>query len=377
MISIFFCLVLMMVDLSANEVFSITSRSSGASADVALVLTKQVEYRVFRMQSPDRVVVDLQNVKLADDLAVSFLGEGVLLRTRYAKRGKNGIRLVLDTRELVSFKHGFKQSEPLGKIKLVLNIAPDEINSTSGKESENKLFIVAIDAGHGGEDSGAVGPAGTYEKDITLDIAVRLKDVISQNSKIQGVLTRVNDRRLKLRHRVNVARENGADLFLSIHADAIRNRLVRGSSVYVLSNRGASSELARRLAAQANASDFIGSIRRDDKDDDLWETLVDLSQKASSEESIKVAKGILKELNLVGQVHKTQVQHASFMVLKSLDIPSVLIEVAFISNPYEYNISKTFDCIGAACCVCISTLIRFCANKISPPFAINSRKFFS
>ncbi len=325
----------MMADLSANEVFSITSHVSETAAEVTLVLTKRTEYRVFRMRSPDRVVVDFQNVKLADDLAISFSGEGILLRTRYAERGSNGLRLVLDTRELASFTHGFKHSEQPKQIKLVLNVGRDKIKSSTGKKDEKKLFTVAIDAGHGGEDSGAVGTAGTYEKDITLDIAVRLNNVIKQNSKVQGVLTREGDRRLKLRNRVEVAREKGADLFLSIHADAIRNRLVRGSSVYVLSNRGASSELARRLASQANVSDFIGSIRRENKDDDLWETLVDLSQKASSEESIKVAKGILKELNKVGEVHKKQVQHAGFMVLKSLDVPSVLIEVAFISNPYE------------------------------------------
>tara|TARA_B100000401_G_scaffold421853_1_gene348415 strand:- start:103 stop:753 length:651 start_codon:yes stop_codon:yes gene_type:complete len=132
-----------------------------------------------------------------------------------------------------------------------------------------------------------------------------------------------------------VAREKKADLFLSIHADAIQNRAVKGSSVYILSNRGASSELARRLASQANSSDFIGSIRRENKPDDLWETLVDLSQKATLDESNRAARGILTQLNRVGRVHKKKVQSAGFLVLKSLDIPSVLIEVAFISNPAE------------------------------------------
>lgn len=132
-----------------------------------------------------------------------------------------------------------------------------------------------------------------------------------------------------------MARKKKADLFLSIHADAIQNRAVKGSSVYILSNRGASSELARRLASQANSSDFIGSIKRENKPDDLWETLVDLSQKATLDESNRAARGILTQLNRVGGVHKKKVQSAGFLVLKSLDIPSVLIEVAFISNPAE------------------------------------------
>ena len=152
---------------------------------------------------------------------------------------------------------------------------------------------------------------------------------------MRAILSRRDDNRIRLRQRVKIARDSNADLFLSIHADAINNQLVRGSSVYVLSQSGASSELARMLAKKSNESDFIGDIKREKKDEDLWETLVDLSQRATIEESVKVADKIIKQLRNFGPVHQPMVQYAGFMVLKALDIPSVLIETAFISNPVE------------------------------------------
>ena len=240
--------------------------------------------------------------------------------------------MVLDTQGLLRFEHELVQNALLGETSLEIRAFPSNPQQLA---LEKKQIVVAIDAGHGGVDSGAVGLRGTYEKEITLDIARRLGGILQKDSRLTGVLTRDSDTRVRLRSRVNVAREKGADLFLSIHADAIENRAVKGSSVYILSNRGASSELARRLASQANSADFIGSIKRENKTDDLWETLVDLSQKATLEESSRAARGILTQLNRVGRVHKKTVQSAGFLVLKSLDIPSVLIEVAFISNPAE------------------------------------------
>ena len=319
--------------ISADEVLSVTSEHLGNPfARILITFSIPRDYRIFKMDNPDRIVIDLKNTSVAKGAKFTISKNGLVMRIRHAKRGDNDLRLVLDTQDLQRFEHGLVQNALLGETSLEIRAFP---SNPQLLVNEKKQFVIAIDAGHGGVDSGAVGLRGTYEKEITLDIARRLGGILQKDSRLTGVLTRDSDTRVRLRSRVNVAREKKADLFLSIHADAIQNRAVKGSSVYILSNRGASSELARRLASQANSADFIGSIKRENKPDDLWETLVDLSQKATLEDSSRAARGILTQLNRIGRVHKKQVQSAGFLVLKSLDIPSVLIEVAFISNPAE------------------------------------------
>ena len=321
------------IDISADEVLSVTSKDfEDPFARILITFPVSRDYRIFKLDNPDRIVIDLKNTTMARGAKFTVSENGMVMRVRYAKRGGNDLRLVLDTHDLLRFEHNLVQNPLLGETNLEIRAFPNNHEPLANRKKE---FVIAIDAGHGGIDSGAVGLRGTYEKDITLDIARRLGSVLQEDSRLTGVLTRNSDTRVRLRSRVNVARKKKADLFLSIHADAIQNRAVKGSSVYILSNRGASSELARRLASQANSADFIGSIKRGDKADDLWETLVDLSQKATLEESNKAARNILAQLNVVGRVHKKNVQSAGFLVLKSLDIPSVLIEVAFISNPAE------------------------------------------
>jgi N-acetylmuramoyl-L-alanine amidase len=196
-------------------------------------------------------------------------------------------------------------------------------------------LVIAIDAGHGGDDTGAIGRGGTYEKDVALSIARRLAALVRKTPGMRPVLIRSGDYYIGLRQRINKARENKADLFISIHADSFRDERVQGSSVFVLSNRGASSEMARWLAEKENSSDLAGGVSLDDKDQVLAEVLLDLSQNATIEASINVAGNMLDELQRVGKTHKSSVQQAGFVVLKSPDIPSVLVETAFISNPIE------------------------------------------
>jgi len=196
-------------------------------------------------------------------------------------------------------------------------------------------LVVAIDAGHGGDDTGAIGRAGTYEKDVVLSIARRLYAQVEKTPGMHPVLIRQGDYYIGLRQRIDKAREQKADLFISIHADSFRDQRVQGSSVFVLSNRGASSEMARWLAEKENASDLAGGVSLDDKDQVLAEVLLDLSQNATIEASIAVAGNMLGELQRLGKTHKSSVQQAGFVVLKSPDIPSVLVETAFISNPVE------------------------------------------
>jgi N-acetylmuramoyl-L-alanine amidase len=196
-------------------------------------------------------------------------------------------------------------------------------------------IVIAIDAGHGGKDPGAHGPRGVREKDVTLKIARRLADAINAEPGMRAVLTRSRDEFLPLRNRMERARAAQADLFLSIHADAVRNRRVQGASVYVLNEKGATDEAARRLAARENAADLIGGVSLGNKDRTLASVLMDLSQNASLSSSIEVGDDVLAALRRVGTVRKGRVMQAPFMVLKSPDVPSLLIETAYISNPEE------------------------------------------
>ena len=195
--------------------------------------------------------------------------------------------------------------------------------------------IIAVDAGHGGKDPGARGPTGLREKDAVLALARKLAAEINAQKGMRAVLTRSSDVFLRLRTRINKARQFKADMFISLHADAFNDPRARGSSVYVLSNRGASNEAAQWLAEKENSADLVGGVSLDDKEDQVAQVLLDLSQEATIEASIKIASRVLGGLKGLGKVHRKQVERAGFVVLKSPDIPSVLVETAFISNPTE------------------------------------------
>ncbi|MBI3345326.1 MAG: N-acetylmuramoyl-L-alanine amidase [Gammaproteobacteria bacterium] len=213
--------------------------------------------------------------------------------------------------------------------------APAHKRAAASKPSPARDFVIAIDAGHGGDDPGATGPDGTMEKNIVLSIARRLETLIRKEPGMRPVMTRGGDYYVSLRKRIAKAREHKADLFISIHADAAEDSDAHGSSVYTLSERGATNEAARWLAERENAADLVGGVSLDDKDDLLASVLLDLSQTATSEASMKVAQHILDGLRQVGRVHRRGVEQAGFVVLKSPDIPSILVETAYISNPKE------------------------------------------
>jgi N-acetylmuramoyl-L-alanine amidase len=195
--------------------------------------------------------------------------------------------------------------------------------------------VVAIDAGHGGRDPGAIGPTGTLEKEVTLAVARRLQTRINAEPQMRVVMTRLSDRYLGLRDRLLAARNHGADLFVSLHADSYRRTTAQGSSVYILSQRGASSEAARWLAAQHNAADLVGGATLEGVDRDVRGVVLNMLQEHSLGDGWRLAKEILVSLKRIGPVHKPEVERAGFVVLKSPDIPSVLVEMAFLSNPAE------------------------------------------
>ena len=216
----------------------------------------------------------------------------------------------------------------------IIAIAKNKPDENSGNKTD-RLVIVAIDAGHGGEDTGAIGPGGTREKDVVLQIAHRLRDRINQQPNMRAYLTRDADFFVPLHIRVQKARRVQADLFVSIHADAFFNATPQGASVFALSEKGATSSAARWMADKENAADLVGGVNVKAKDAQVQKALLDMSTTAQINDSLKLGNAMLGEIGNVGKLHKPRVEQAGFAVLKAPDIPSVLVETAFISNPDE------------------------------------------
>jgi N-acetylmuramoyl-L-alanine amidase len=308
---------------------------------VVFDVTGPIKYRVMAMANPHRVVVDLFDSRSSATLTGAVKEGETLLKVRAAPRSVNDLRVVLELKRAVEFKHHLLPPNRQYGHRLVVDLIdrpvarPPTPVKTVAERTSNRDVVVAIDAGHGGDDPGASGSSGAREKDIVLAIAKELAAAINKERGMRAVLIRTGDYYVGLRDRMNKARAERADLFVSLHADAFKDPKVRGSSVYVLSQRGASSEAAKFLAEQENAADMIGGVPLEDKDELLRSVLVDLSQTAALEASIDVAAKVLKKLTALGKVHKRRVQHAGFAVLKSPDIPSLLVETAFISNPEE------------------------------------------
>ncbi len=216
------------------------------------------------------------------------------------------------------------------------NLSPTPIKTNQQERKKVKQqFVIALDPGHGGRDPGAIGKKGTREKDIALSVAKKMKTMINRTPGYRAVLTRDGDRFVTLRNRVKKAREAQADIFISLHADSFHKPNVKGASVYALSLRGASSEAARWIAKKENASDLIGGISLDDKDDLIASVLLDLSQTATIQDSLELGSDVLSHIGKVSKLNNRKVQQAGFAVLKAPDMPSILVETAFLSNPAE------------------------------------------
>jgi N-acetylmuramoyl-L-alanine amidase len=337
---------------------------------ITLEAAEPVVYRYFLLNNPDRLVVDLEGVEA--DAELNTLPARVNATDPYIASIRTGInrpgvmRLVLQLKAPV--KPSIFQLKPLGQYghRLVLDLYPAQTPDALARLAQGKplasdtpekaapgkagqepnaappkpqqymrLITVAIDAGHGGEDPGAKGATGTNEKDVTLAVARRLKDKLDTQDNLRGVLVRDGDYFIPLAGRVQKARGFKADLFVSIHADAFVKSHARGSSVFALSENGATSAAARWLAKKENEADLIGGVNIDVKDLFLKRTLIDLSQTATINDSLILGRAVLSEIGEINTLHKAQVEQAGFAVLKAPDIPSILVETAFISNPEE------------------------------------------
>ena len=305
-------------------------------------LNAPVDHSLFSLSAPDRIVIDLKNAQYRGRLSDFDYSKSYIKNIRYASRKGNALRFVLDLRSPVRPKSFVLKPHGEYGHRLVIDLF-DAQHATSVKSLPQQTktskrprdVIIAIDAGHGGEDPGAIGRRGTREKDVVFAIARKLEKLIKKEAGMRPVMIRNGDYYVGLRDRVKKAREHQADLFISIHADAFKNRKAHGSSVYVLSDRGASSEAARFLAESENSADMLGGVSLDDKDDLLKLVLVDMVKNSTIEDSHDVAAKVLQDLQRVNSLHKNRVEQAAFRVLKSPDVPSILVETAFISNPAE------------------------------------------
>lgn len=373
----------------AAELQGMRTWTQEGATRVVFDLSHDVPYRVFTLEKPDRLVVDFEGTQLKASLSGTAQREALFRSVRWAQRDGRHLRLVIDLAQPVVYSqfpmasaagrkgsrvvvdlqragsaarqlasdHPVAKKDPINDIvqqqaanarrQAEIPIAPDVAaqQAANARIGKGRNIIVVIDPGHGGKDPGAGGRGGVHEKDVVLAIARRLKATLDATPGFQAVLTRNSDVFLPLRDRSAFARRHHADLFVSIHADAARSTTPRGSSVFALSQHGATSETARWLAQSENSADLIGGVGGDlsleDKDEMLRGVLLDLSMTATVNASLSVGNDVIKQIGSFNQLHKGSVEQAGFVVLKSPDIPSLLVETGFITTPAEARLLQT------------------------------------
>jgi N-acetylmuramoyl-L-alanine amidase len=337
----------------------ITLQSGSDATVLTLSLSGRVAQHVFRLHAPERVVIDLPGTHRLAPLPAPPPGS-VVTAMRSGRTGQQGLRLVLDLSSPTQLQQQVRQGAEW-QLRIALQgaaapaaapLAPAPapgageapvltVHAAHAPSGAERAVVIAVDAGHGGDDPGASGQGGTHEKDVTLAIARALAARINREPGMRAVLTRDGDYFVDLVERRTRAQAAHADMFVSIHADAIRDREVSGASVYILSERGASSQAAKILADEQNAADLKGGMSLRDQKPELRSVLLNLTQSANIGASSEAADRVLNALDGFGAVRKHEVQQAAFVVLKSPFIPSMLVETAYISNPAEERLLRT------------------------------------
>lgn len=355
------CITLPLEALAMTQINSARLWRAPDNTRLVFDLTGPVEHSVFTLSAPDRIVIDIKKTQLSTQLSGLTGGKSPITQVRTGKQGTDELRIVLDISEQVTPKSFTLTPNQQYGHRLVVDLfdqgasvpkqvapqpaataAPPAATPTAKLSklpaSHKRDIVIAIDAGHGGEDPGAIGPGGVREKDIVLKIAQELQRQINAEKGFRAELVRTGDYFIPLRRRTEIARKKGADLFVSVHADAAPRAAAFGASVFALSDSGATSETARWLADSENRSDLIGgagNVKLHDKDAMLAGVLLDLSMTASLSSSLDVGQKVLSNMGRITALHKKRVEQAGFMVLKSPDMPSILVETGFISNPGE------------------------------------------
>ena len=333
---------LMPIQLWAADIESVRLWRPPDKTRLVLDLSRTVEHNIFSLQNPNRLVVDLSDSRIKTTFEGLELRNTPIAGIRAAVRNKTDVRVVLDLSGTVSPKSFTLPANEQYSNRLVIDLFDNKrvISRTLDEvvKKKDRRIIVAIDAGHGGEDPGALGPRRVREKVVVLQLAKKIKKLFDGNPNFQGELVRSGDYYLAHRKRTQIARDKQADFFISIHADAFTDPSAHGASVYALSTTGATSEQARYLADKENRADLIGgasSLSLDGRDEVLAGVLLDLSMNATLRRSLDAGSYVLKNMGTVARLHKKKVEQAGFLVLKSPDIPSLLLETGFISNPNE------------------------------------------
>ncbi|MBX9297366.1 N-acetylmuramoyl-L-alanine amidase [Chromobacterium vaccinii] len=347
---------------AGSQIVALRIWPSSTYTRITLESSAAIQYKQFTLANPNRLVIDLQGVQLngvLKDISSQIAAADPYIRTaRAGQFDPDTVRLVMDLKTdvkpqafalapVAEYQHRLvvdlypasgQQDDPLLALlqdynKGKMEQPPAQIKPKA--KNTDRPIVVMLDPGHGGEDPGAIGLQGNREKDVVLKIGHQLKQLIDAESNMRAYMTRSDDVFIPLGVRVAKARKLNADLFVSIHADAAPNRAARGSSVFALSEKGATSAFAKALAQTENNSDLVGGVKIGSKDKYLAHTLLDLTQTATINDSLKLGKTVLGQLGGLNKLHKNAVEQAGFAVLKAPDIPSILVETAFISNPEE------------------------------------------
>ena len=337
-----FCALYFMVTYSWSAALLKDVRMAKHNNQVRLVLDldSNVNTHVFSLQNPHRLVIDLENTILSKSIKKDNLQNNFIRDIRFGGGVKEALRVVLDVARITKFNHFMIPGNRTQNTRMVVDISFPE---NSSKLSQNQVssdllrdIRIVIDPGHGGKDPGAIGPNGTWESVVALAVSQRLAEQINKTQDMRAFLTRSDDSFVPLRDRMEIARERKADLFISIHADALDNNpRVRGASIYTLSDKGAVDEASKRLAKRENEDISIGDVSLSGKDDSFASLMMGLSQGATNEASLEIGEFVLTELSRVSSIRKKKVQQSGLLVLKSPDVPSILIETTYISNPNE------------------------------------------
>ncbi len=333
--------------LAAAEVRGLRMWPAPDNTRLVFDLSAPAEHSLFTLRNPNRIVIDLKNTKVSGALPSATYNESRIKGLRYAKRGDNGLRVVLDLKNAVKPKSFVLKPYGAFGHRLVVDLFDAEKvkkvavvkRPVYKTRKQARDLIIAIDAGHGGEDPGAIGQRGTREKDVVLRIAKELEKLVKRERGMKPLMVRTGDYYIGLKQRVKKAQAAQADLFISIHADAFKNGKARGTSVFILSERGASSDLASYLADSENSADLNGGVSNTN-DDLLNMVLADMVKNSTLEDSHQIASKVLSGLKGVNRLHKKTVEQAGFAVLKA-GRPAILVETAFISNRNEERKLRT------------------------------------
>lgn len=375
--------------LALNHLTGVRVSHLQGKTRIVFSLQKANQHRIFALDKPERLVIDLPQTLLKTEVSKVDLSKTLIHGIRAGQGKNNDLRLVLDLNQAVN-RHDFwltPSAQHTHRLVLDLSAKTSKTETQQAKQKQppqavldassrnrGRDLIVVIDPGHGGKDPGAIGSRGTREKHVVLSIGTYLQQALNRYPGVKVYMTRSGDHYIPLRQRLAIARKYKADVFVSVHADSFKNSKARGASVYALSQRGATSESARWLAQKENESEMLGGAELSNKSYLLRSVLIDMSQTATINNGLLMGSKVLANLKAMTRLHSNKVEQAAFVVLKSPDIPSILVENGFISNPYEERSLRTSSYRQRLADAIARGIVSYFKNKLPPNTKFTSHK---